>query len=92
MTAKPAHEFLLDLVRATEGPSGGLIVLQETKPLADDAPNWIAKAGPLPPYAVRRYENARDELQRRCPRVDWSDVTQHNGDWRRIARSTSDSG
>jgi hypothetical protein len=92
MTVKPAHEFLHDLVRATDGPPGGLIVLQETQPASDDAPNWIAKASPLPTHALHRYDGARDELQRQHPRVDWSDVTERNGPWRRIALSTSDLG
>jgi hypothetical protein len=92
MTAKPAHELLQGLVRATEGPAGGLILLQETQPASDDAPNWIAKAGPLPTHALRRYDGARNELQRQHPRVDWNDVTERNGPWRRIALSTADLG
>jgi hypothetical protein len=92
MTLKLAREVLQDLVRATEGPPGGIIVLQETQPASDDAPNWIAKTGLLPTHALSRYESARIELQRQHPRLDWEDVTERSGQWRRIALSTSDLG
>ena len=81
-----AQEFVEDLVRSVRPPRGIAIALTERKPKTTDDTNWITGTGPLPYAALSRYNSAIAELSRQHSRIDWTGITELNGERRRIAR------
>jgi len=90
MPMKGAQEFVEDLVRHVRPPRGCAIALTEYDPKDADEPNWTAGTGNMPPDALSRYESAVIELRRQHPRIDWTGITEKDGDRRRIARWLSE--
>lgn len=82
---KGAQEFIEDLVRAVRPPRGCAIALTERTPKDSDDTNWMTGAG-----VMARYDSAVAELQRQHPRVDWTGITEFDGERRRIARWLSE--
>lgn len=90
MTLKSAEELLEDLLQAVRPPKGVAIVLRERKPTDQLDANWVVATGNLPPDAMTKYSSAVIEMRRQNPRIDWDDVTEREGEWRRIARWLSE--
>lgn len=90
MPQKGAQEFIEELVHYVRPPRGCAIALTERTPRDVDDPNWVSGAGVMPPDALTRYDSAVAELRRQHPRIDWTGITEVDGDRRRIARWLSE--
>jgi hypothetical protein len=86
MPLKGAQEFIEELVRDVRPPRGTAISPTERVPKSADDINWITGTGVMPRDATTRYESAIAELRRQYPRIDWSGITEFDGERRRIAR------
>ena len=75
-----AQQFLEQFAQSVRLPAGYVIALRE----AEGDPNWIAATGNLPREAQVRYESALIESRRQYPILDWEEVTEREGAWRRI--------
>ena len=90
MSLKGAQEFLEELVHYVQPPRGTAIALTEREPKSADDTNWVTGAGVMPIDAVARYDRAVAELRRQHPRIDWTGITEVDGERRRIARWLSE--
>lgn len=86
MPLKGAQEFIEELVRAVQAPPGCAISVTERDPTKGADTNWRAAADIMPIPALSRYDSALAELRRQHPRIDWTAVTDMDGDKRRVAR------
>jgi hypothetical protein len=88
---KTASELLDDLLGAVRPPDGNAIALRERTPKTDTDTNWMASFGVAPLDVIARYDSAATaELRRQHPRVDWTGISQRDGEWRHIAKYYSE--
>jgi hypothetical protein len=90
MPQKGAQEFIEELVRHVRPPRGVAIALTERPPKSAEDTNWVTGAGVMPMDALARYDSAVIELRRQHPRIDWTGITEFDGEHRRIARWLSE--
>ena len=90
MPLKGAQEFIEELVRDVRPPRGTAISLTERAPKSAEDTNWVTGAGVMPMEALTRYDSAVVELRRQHPRIDWTGITEFDGERRRIARWLSE--
>jgi hypothetical protein len=90
MPLKGAQEFIEELVRYVQPPRGIAIALTERAPKESNDANWVTGAGIMSYDALSRYDSAVAELRRQHPRIDWTGVTEFDGERRRIARWLSE--
>jgi hypothetical protein len=90
MALKGAQEFVEDLVRAVRPPRGQAISVTERIPKDADDTNWMTGIGIMSRDVMSRYDSAVAELRRQHPRIEWTGITEKDGEWRRIARWLSE--
>ena len=89
MVLKTAEQLLDELANHVQAPPGCAVVLTERAPKAGET-NWIASASILPLPACERYSGKVDDLRKSVPIVDWSSVSERNGEHRRFAKWVSE--
>jgi hypothetical protein len=91
MPLKRAQEFIEYLVREVRVPRGTAISLTEATPKSTEDTNWTTGIDePLTREVMARYVRALARLRGQHPRIDWSGVTEFDGERRRIARWLSE--
>jgi hypothetical protein len=90
MPEKGAQEFIEELVRYVRPPRGTAISLTERAPQSAEDTNWATGAGVMPGDALTRYDTAVAKFRKQYLRIDWSAITELDGERRRIARWLSE--
>jgi len=83
---RAASELLKEIILAVQPPRGIAIAVTESA----GNPNWIAAAGAMDAEGTQAFSAQVARLRKSDPNVDWSDVTELDGDRRRIARWLSE--
>jgi hypothetical protein len=83
---KTASQLLQEIILAVQPPRGIAIALTD----GAGNPNWIAGAGIMDAERTRAFTAQVAKLRQSDPAIDWSSVTELDGDRGRIARWLSE--
>jgi hypothetical protein len=84
---KTAKELVREIGLAVQPPEGVAIVLTEDP---GALPNWVAAAGIMEPSLTVRFSDKVAELRNTNPNVDWGDMDQGPGEFRRVVKFSSE--
>jgi hypothetical protein len=84
---KTTNEMIDEIVLEVRPPRGTAILL--TEPL-DSTPNWVAATGLMDLGRTTKFSAKVAALRKSTPIIDWSTVSERQGDKRRVAKWLSE--
>jgi hypothetical protein len=84
---KTAKELVREIGLAVQPPQGVAIVLTEDP---RETPNWVAAAGIMKAAFTVKFSEKVAELMNTDPNVDWGEMDQGPGEFRRVVKFLSE--
>ena len=84
---KTAKELIREIGLAVQPPQGVAIVLTEDP---GAMPNWVAAAGIMEAALTVKFSDKVAELRNTDPNVDWGEMDQGPGEFRRVVKFLSE--
>jgi hypothetical protein len=82
-TAETILDEILDHVRPNKGCA--VVILERASKSANN-PNWVASSGVMTSDQNTRFSTRVAALRRSDTLVDWENIVERDGEWRRVAK------